>query len=85
MRLGTRWPVGAEPPERLPQPMRAAVRTVEEELTESDQPTAGWGNSFQADGCSRLGCLASGVDQSKTLPVRGPRKTRSTSAGAPSA
>ena len=43
MQLGTRWAVGATPPERIPQPVRAAVRTVEAELSESDQSTAGWG------------------------------------------
>ena len=43
MQLGTRWPVGTESPTRLPEPMRAAVRTVEEELADADQPTTGWG------------------------------------------
>ncbi len=43
MRLGTRWSVGAEPPDRLPEPVRAAVRTVEDELRASDQATDGWG------------------------------------------
>ena len=43
MQLGTRWPVGAPAPERLPDALRAAVRTVEEELADADQPTSGWG------------------------------------------
>jgi predicted secreted protein len=42
MQLGTRWAVGAAAPDRIPQPVRAAIRTVEAELEESDQPTAGW-------------------------------------------
>jgi hypothetical protein len=43
MQLGTRWAVGATAPDRLPQPMRAAIRTVEAELADADQPTTGWG------------------------------------------
>ncbi len=43
MQLGTRWAIGSPAPERLPEPMRAAVRTVEAELEDADQPTAGWG------------------------------------------
>lgn len=43
MQLGTRWAVGATPPERIPHPVKAAIRTVEAELSEADQPTAGWG------------------------------------------
>ena len=35
--------MGAAAPDRLPEAMRAAVRTVEEELRDADQPTAGWG------------------------------------------
>jgi hypothetical protein len=42
VQLGTRWPIGSAAPSRLPEAMRAAVRTVEEELAESDQPTDGW-------------------------------------------
>jgi hypothetical protein len=42
MQLGTRWPVGEPAPERLPEPMRAAVRTVEAELRDAEQSTAGW-------------------------------------------
>ncbi|WP_375389031.1 hypothetical protein [uncultured Amnibacterium sp.] len=42
MQLGTRWPIGGAAPARLPDPMRAAIRTVEAELAESDQPTTGW-------------------------------------------
>lgn len=42
MQLGTRWALGAAPPERIPQPVQAAIRTVEAELGDSDQPTDGW-------------------------------------------
>lgn len=42
MQLGTRWPLGAEPAARLPAPMRAAIRSVEAELVDADQPTTGW-------------------------------------------
>ena len=42
MQLGTRWPIGEDAPSRLPEAMRAAVRGVEAELGDSDQPTAGW-------------------------------------------
>ena len=42
MQLGTRWRLGAVSPERLPQPMRAAIRTVEAELDGTGQPTDGW-------------------------------------------
>jgi hypothetical protein len=43
MQLGTRWAVGAAAPDRIPEPVRAAIRTVEAELDGTDQPTAGWG------------------------------------------
>ncbi|MGN6743046.1 MAG: hypothetical protein ACTHJL_07080 [Amnibacterium sp.] len=43
MQLGTRWRVGAPPPASLPDPVRAAVGTVEEELAAAGQDTAGWG------------------------------------------
>jgi hypothetical protein len=43
MQLGTRWGVGAPAPDRIPQPVRAAIRTVEEELEQSDVATTGWG------------------------------------------
>ena len=42
MQLGTRWPVGATAPDRIPAPIRAAIRTVEAELADAEQPTAGW-------------------------------------------
>ena len=42
MQLGTRWPVGSPAPDRIPEPMRAAIRTVEAELADADQPTDGW-------------------------------------------
>ncbi|CAN5410407.1 hypothetical protein BH09ACT4_BH09ACT4_07510 [soil metagenome] len=40
MQLGTRWPVGATPPDRLPTTVVAAIAEVEAELTEID--TAAW-------------------------------------------
>ncbi|MFD1722559.1 hypothetical protein [Amnibacterium endophyticum] len=43
MQLGTRWALGASAPERLPEPVRAAVRSVETELAEAGQDTDGWG------------------------------------------
>jgi hypothetical protein len=43
MQLGTRWRVGAEAPASLPDPIRAAVGAVEEELRAAGQDTAGWG------------------------------------------
>ncbi len=43
MQLGTRWAVGAAAPDRIPEPVRAAIRTVEAELDDAEQPTAGWG------------------------------------------
>lgn len=43
MQLGTRWAVGSTAPDRIPEPMRAAVRTVEAELAETTQATTGWG------------------------------------------
>jgi hypothetical protein len=36
MQLGTRWSVGAQPPDRLPENVVAAVREVEAELGERD-------------------------------------------------
>ena len=42
MQLGTRWPVGAAAPGRIPAPVLAAIRTVEAELADAEQPTAGW-------------------------------------------
>jgi hypothetical protein len=43
VQLGTRWAVGATPPERIPPPVRAAIRTVEAELADTEQSTDGWG------------------------------------------
>lgn len=43
MQLGTRWAVGSSAPDRLPEAMRAAVRSVETELADAGQDTAGWG------------------------------------------
>jgi hypothetical protein len=40
MQLGTRWDVGAEPPPRVPEALRAAIRRIEDDL--SDVDTAGW-------------------------------------------
>jgi hypothetical protein len=42
VQLGTRWPVGATPPASLPDPVRAALASVEEELSAAGQPTDGW-------------------------------------------
>ena len=42
VQLGTRWAVGASAPDRIPQPVLAAIRTVEAELEESDVSTSGW-------------------------------------------
>jgi hypothetical protein len=40
MQLGTRWEIGATPPERLPDSVVAAIATVEIELAGVD--TTGW-------------------------------------------
>lgn len=40
MQLGTRWAVGATPPDRLPQPMVDAIADVEAEVAEVD--TSAW-------------------------------------------
>ena len=40
MQLGTRWNVGDEPPARLDEAVRAAIRDVEQEL--DGVPTDGW-------------------------------------------
>jgi len=40
MQLGTRWSVGDEPPARLEEPVRAAIRAVEHEL--AGVPTEEW-------------------------------------------
>lgn len=40
MQLGTRWPIGAEPPARLPDSVVAAIATVEIDLAGID--TTGW-------------------------------------------
>jgi hypothetical protein len=42
MQLGTRWPVGAQPPASLPEVVAYAVSTVEEELVATDVETTGW-------------------------------------------
>ena len=42
MQLGTRWPIRAAAPERIPAPVRAAIRTVEAELADAEQSTEGW-------------------------------------------
>ena len=43
MQLGTRWPVGDEPPSRLPAVMVGAIADVESELDElEDVDAAGW-------------------------------------------
>ncbi len=40
MQLGTRWPVGDEPPSRLPEVMVGAIADIESELSGVD--TASW-------------------------------------------
>ena len=40
MQLGTRWPVGDEPPSRLPAVMVGAIADVESELVDTD--AEGW-------------------------------------------
>jgi len=40
MQLGTRWAVGDEPPNRLPEVMVGAIADVESELEDVD--TSGW-------------------------------------------
>jgi len=42
MQLGTRWAVGATPPENLPEVVTYAVSTVEEEMVATDVATEGW-------------------------------------------
>jgi hypothetical protein len=42
MQLGTRWPVGDATPERLPDAVRLAVRTVESELAGIDTSQWRW-------------------------------------------
>jgi hypothetical protein len=42
MQLGTRWAVGATPPDRLPVAVVAAVAEVEAEVSEIDTSTWRW-------------------------------------------
>ncbi|SMH37670.1 hypothetical protein SAMN06295885_1386 [Rathayibacter oskolensis] len=42
MQLGTRWPLGQQPPQTLPEIVVTAVRDVEEELVSSGTDTAQW-------------------------------------------
>ena len=42
MQLGTRWSVGAEPPERLSDAMKSAVASVETEREASDTSLWRW-------------------------------------------
>jgi hypothetical protein len=42
MQLGTRWPVGDEPPARLSDEVRDAVRAVEAEVQSFDTSTWRW-------------------------------------------
>lgn len=42
MQLGTRWPVGATPPDRLPAAVVAAVATVEGELVAQGVDASTW-------------------------------------------
>lgn len=40
MQLGTRWPIGSEPPARLPDELRSAIAAAERERAGRD--TSGW-------------------------------------------
>ncbi|GGL78391.1 hypothetical protein LQK89_05180 [Curtobacterium sp. C1] len=42
MQLGTRWNVGGQPPERLPEAMVVAVRGVEDELAAASVDASSW-------------------------------------------
>lgn len=42
MQLGTRWPIGTEPPSALPAAVTAEIRAVEAGLVDDDIDTAGW-------------------------------------------
>ena len=42
MQLGTRWAVGATPPDRLPDEMIAAIADVEAEVAEIDTSSWRW-------------------------------------------
>ena len=42
MQLGTRWPVGATPPDRLPSAVVAAIAEVETEIADLDTATWRW-------------------------------------------
>lgn len=42
MQLGTRWTVGGEPPAALPDPVRVAVRRIEEDLGGVDTDAWRW-------------------------------------------
>ncbi|MEJ1230128.1 MAG: hypothetical protein WDM88_05115 [Galbitalea sp.] len=42
MQLGTRWPAGGEPPERLSDAMKAAIAGVEEENSEAETDQWRW-------------------------------------------
>jgi hypothetical protein len=42
MQLGTRWSVGGEPPSRLSEAMKAAIASVEAELTNQDTSLWRW-------------------------------------------
>lgn len=42
MQLGTRWSVGDQPPQNLPEIVTTAVRDVEEDLAESGTDASTW-------------------------------------------
>ncbi|SDS55563.1 hypothetical protein [Agrococcus carbonis] len=42
MQIGTRWPVGGEPPAAVPVAMRAAIADEERTLVELGADTAAW-------------------------------------------
>ncbi|ROR81569.1 hypothetical protein SAMN06295974_0809 [Plantibacter flavus] len=42
MQLGTRWAVGAEPPENVPTPVQTAIAAEEQELLAQGVDTSSW-------------------------------------------
>ena len=42
MQIGTRWPIGEEPPSAVPEELVSRIREVETELVNDDIDTDGW-------------------------------------------
>jgi len=42
MQLGTRWPIGSEPPARLPEAMLTAIAAVEADLAPASHDARRW-------------------------------------------